>query len=94
MIPTRAFWFAAGAASGVAGALYAYGRVREVQGRFAADRLADTLSGAVVRTARSARLTVGEAMAEGRSAAREAEARIAVDLGRRPPLAGQASSAQ
>ena len=28
--------------------MYAYARVREVRGRFAADRLADTVSGAVV----------------------------------------------
>lgn len=73
MIPKRVFWFAAGVASGFGGAVYAYARVREVRGRFAADRLADTVSDTVVGTARSVRATVGEAVADGRDAMREAE---------------------
>jgi hypothetical protein len=76
MIPKRVFWFAAGAASGFGGAVYAYARVREVRGRFAADRLADTVSDAVVGTARSLRTTVREAVAEGRDAMYEAETEI------------------
>lgn len=76
MIPKRVFWFAAGAASGFGGAVYAYARVREVRGRFAADRLADTVSDAVVGTARSVRATVRDAVGEGRDAMREAEEEI------------------
>jgi branched-subunit amino acid ABC-type transport system permease component len=72
MIPKRVFWFATGAASGFAGAVYAYARVREVQGRLAADRMADTLAETVVGTARSVRGTVREAMDEGRDAQRRA----------------------
>lgn len=76
MIPKRMFWFAAGAVSGFGGAVYAYARVREVRGRFAADRLADTVSGAVVGSARSVRATMREAVAEGRDAMEEAETEI------------------
>jgi hypothetical protein len=76
MIPKRVFWFAAGAASGFGGAVYAYARVREVRGRFAADRLADTVSDAVVGTARTFRTTMREAVAEGRDAMHEAETEI------------------
>jgi hypothetical protein len=76
MIPKRTFWFTVGAVSGFGGAVYAYARVREVRGRFAADRLADNVSGAVVGTARSVRATVREAVAEGRDAMRDAETEI------------------
>jgi hypothetical protein len=76
VIPKRTFWFAAGVASGFGGAVYAYARVREVRGRFAADRLADTVADALVGTARSVRATVGEAVADGRDAMREAESDI------------------
>jgi hypothetical protein len=82
VIPKRAFWFAAGALSGFGGAVYAYARVREVRGRFAADRLADTVSGAVVGTARSVRTTVREAVSEGREAMREAETEIRAQVER------------
>jgi hypothetical protein len=82
MIPKRIFWFAAGAASGFAGAVYAYARVREVRGRFAADRLADTVSDALVGTARSVRTTVREAVAEGRGAMEEAETTIRANVER------------
>jgi hypothetical protein len=82
VIPKRVFWFATGAASGFAGAVYAYARVREVQGRFAADRLADTVSGAMVGTARSVRSTVKEAVTEGRDAMREAETEIRAQVER------------
>lgn len=80
MIPKRAFWFTAGAASGVAGVLYAYARVREVRGRFAADRIAGTLADAVVGGARSASSVLRGALAEGREALHEAEERIRRDL--------------
>jgi hypothetical protein len=73
MIPKRVFWFASGAACGFVSAVYAYARVREVRGRFAADRLADSVSDAVVGTARSVRMTVREAVAEGRQAMRDAD---------------------
>jgi hypothetical protein len=76
MIPKRLFWFTAGAAFGFGGAVYAYARVREVRGRFAADRLADSVSDAVVGTARSVRTTVREAVAEGRQAMRDADVDI------------------
>jgi len=82
VIPKRVFWFAAGVASGFGGAVYTYARVREVRGRFAADRLADTVSGAVVGTARSVRVTVREAMSEGRDAMREAETEIRAQVER------------
>jgi len=82
VIPKRVFWFATGAVSGFAGAVYAYARVREVRGRFAADRVADTVADAVVGTARSVRATVREAVAEGREAMAEAERRISADLER------------
>jgi primosomal protein N' len=84
VIPKRVFWFAAGAASGFGGAVYAYARVREVRGRFAADRLADTVSGALVGTARTVRTTVQEAVAEGRDAMYEAESEIRAQV-ERPP---------
>lgn len=87
MIPKRLFWFAAGAASGFTGAVYAYARLREVRGRFAADRVADTVADALVGTARSVRTTVREAVAEGRNAMAEAERRIATDLERPRSLA-------
>ena len=61
---------------GLRGAVYVYARVREVRGRFAADRLADTVSDAVVGTARTLRTTVREAVAEGRDAMHEAETEI------------------
>jgi hypothetical protein len=80
VIPKRVFWFGAGTATGFAGALYAYARVREVRGRFAADRIAGTLSDAVVGTTRSASAVVRGAVAEGREAVREAEERIRRDL--------------
>lgn len=92
MIPKRLFWFAAGAASGFTGAVYAYARVREVRGRFAADRVADTVADAVVGTARSLRTTVREAVAEGRDAMAEAERRIVTDLERPPSPAGTSRS--
>ena len=82
MIPKRIFWFAAGAASGFAGAVYVYARVREVRGRFAADRLADTVSDALVGTAWSVRTTVREAVAEGRGAMEEAETTIRANVER------------
>jgi hypothetical protein len=76
MIPKRMFWFAAGAASGFGGAVYAYARVREVRGRFAADRFADNVSDALVGTVRTVRSTLNEAVAEGRDAMYEAESEI------------------
>jgi hypothetical protein len=76
------FWFAAGAVSGFGGAVYAYARVREVRGRFAADRLADSVSDALVGTARSVRTTVREAVAEGRGAMHEAESEIRANVER------------
>jgi hypothetical protein len=82
MIPKRIFWFAAGVASGFGGAVYAYARVREVRGRFAADRLADTVSDAVVGTARSVRTTMREAVAEGKGAMQEAETTIRANVER------------
>lgn len=82
MIPKRIFWFAAGVASGFGGAVYAYARVREVRGRFAADRLADTVSDALVGTARSVRATVRDAVAEGRGAMEEAETTIRANVER------------
>lgn len=82
MIPKRLFWFTAGAAAGFGGAVYAYARVREVRGRFAADRLADTVSGAVVGTARSVRSAVRDAVSEGRDAMREAESEIRAQVER------------
>jgi branched-subunit amino acid ABC-type transport system permease component len=91
MMPKRVFWFAAGAVSGFGGALYGYARVREVRGRFAADRLADTVSGAVVGSARSVRVTVREAVAEGRDAMRDAETEIRAHV-ERPPTSGIRSS--
>jgi hypothetical protein len=80
MIPKRLFWFTAGAACGFGGAVYTYARVREVRGRFAADRLADSVSEAVVGTARSVRTTMREAVAEGREAMREADGDIRARL--------------
>ncbi len=82
MIPKRVFWFAAGAASGFAGAVYGYARVREVKGRFAADRVADTVADSLVGTARSVRSNLRDAVAEGREAMAEAERRISSDLDR------------
>ncbi len=80
MIPKRLFWFGVGAASGFAGAAYAYARVREVQGRFAADRVAGTVSDVVVGSVRTVRTTIAEAIYEGRQAARLADERIRADL--------------
>jgi hypothetical protein len=82
VIPKRLFWFAAGVASGFGGAVYAYARVREVQGRFAADRLADTVSRSLVGIGRSVRTTVRDALAEGRDAMRQAEDEIRAQLER------------
>jgi hypothetical protein len=82
MIPKRVFWFSAGAATGFTGAVYAYARVREVKGRFAADRVADTVADSIVGTARTVRSTVRDAVAEGRDAMAEAERRITSDLDR------------
>ncbi|MEZ5141887.1 MAG: hypothetical protein R2726_05125 [Acidimicrobiales bacterium] len=79
MIPKRVFWFVAGAASGAAGAMYAYVRVRDARGALAADRVADT----VVDTARAVTGSVRDAVVAGRDAMREAEARIQSDLDRR-----------
>lgn len=83
MIPTRTIWFAAGVVSGAAGTVYGYARFREARGRFAADRLADTVSETALRSARNLRGTVLQAFDEGRDAMGEAEARIAADLDRR-----------
>lgn len=81
MIPTRTIWFAAGVVSGAAGTVYGYARYRETRGRFAADRLADTVSETALRSARNLRGTVLQALDEGRDAMDEAEERILADLG-------------
>jgi hypothetical protein len=86
VIPKRTFWFATGAVSGFAGAVYAYARVREAQGRLAADRLADRLADTVVGTARSVRGTVREAVDEGRDARRRTLTQLEAQL--RPPASG------
>ncbi len=85
MIPTRTIWFAAGVVSGAAGTVYGYARYREARGRFAADRLADTVSESAIRSARNLRGTVLQALDEGRVAMDEAEERIIADLESRTP---------
>lgn len=85
MIPRRAFWFVAGLASGAGGTVYGYARYREARGRFAADRLAGTVSETALRSARTVRGAVIEAIDEGRDAMDEAEDRIRADLDRRGP---------
>ncbi len=80
MIPTRTLWFVTGVVTGAAGTIYGYGRYREARGRFAADRLADTVSERALRSARTLRGTVLEALDEGRDAMDEAHARIVADL--------------
>jgi hypothetical protein len=82
LIPKRVFWFTAGTVAGFGGTIYAYARVREARGRFAADRLADTVSESVVGTARVMQATVRDAVVEGRAAMEEAERRIRADLDR------------
>jgi hypothetical protein len=83
VIPKRMFWFVTGAASGFGGALYAYARVREVRGRLAADRLADTLSETVVGAARSVRGTLRDALDEGRQTMEETHQEL--ERQHRPP---------
>lgn len=72
----RTIWFTIGLATGVFGSAYAYARVRELRDKVTADGMADTVAG----VARRLGTTVVDAVAEGRSAMRDAEQRIAADL--------------
>ncbi|MGZ4728096.1 MAG: hypothetical protein ACXWB2_10300 [Acidimicrobiales bacterium] len=87
----RTIWFTVGAASGAGASVYAYVRLREERGRLAPDRVADTLVGTartVGRGARTVGLVVGDnvraAVADGRSAMTEVEARITAEIEGRP----------
>lgn len=76
MIPKRVFWFVAGTASGFVGVVWSYARVRELRGRYEADRVADTL----LTMGRSVGTNVREAVRDGREAMAAAEQRIGADL--------------
>ncbi|MEI7591787.1 MAG: hypothetical protein WCK41_01050 [Actinomycetes bacterium] len=87
----RTIWFAVGAASGAGASVYSYVRLREVRGKLAPDRVADTLVdtarslGEGARTATSAiGKSVRSAMWEGRAAMIDAELRIEAELDSRP----------
>ncbi|HVN51008.1 MAG TPA: hypothetical protein VMT43_06220 [Acidimicrobiales bacterium] len=92
---TRTRWFTIGAATGaVAGAggvMYGFVRLREAQGRLAPDRVAGSVVGAARTVGHGAwraggtvvvsvRDAVRDAVAEGREAMADAEARIVEDL--------------
>ena len=94
----RTRWFTIGAVTGVVtgagGAMYGFVRLREVQGRLAPDRVAGTVVGAArsvgkvgvragVKAGGTVRAAVRDAVAEGRTAMADAEARITDDLDRR-----------
>ncbi len=91
----RVRWFTVGVVAGAGTTMYSYVRWRESRSRLAPDRLSETVVGAARVVGRQARVTGGsmssalhEALAEGRDAMAEAEARIAAELDRpgpRPP---------
>jgi hypothetical protein len=72
----RLTWFTLGTIAGAVGAAYGYVRVRELRGRVAADGIAET----IVDATRSVASAVRDAVAEGREAMAEAEAKIKADL--------------
>ena len=92
----RVVWFSVGAVTGAGASVYGYVRLREARGRLAPDQVADTLVG-TARTVGSGVRSVGgtvgtsmrEALAEGREAMADAEARIVADLDTRPTEFGR-----